>query len=121
MRKIIFIVTCLFVVQTNVFAQLNGTYTIGGASPNYATFTAAINALVTNGVSGPVTFNVRNGTYTEQLSISAVAGVSAVNEVIFQSENLDSTLVTLTYNATTLANPHTLKFNGGQYITFRKM
>jgi len=102
------------------YSQLSGTYTIGGTSPNYATFSAAVSALNTQGVSGPVVFNVRNGTYNEQISIGSVTGTSAVNTVTFQSESADNTMVTLYYTPTSGAN-YTILFNGSDYIRFDKM
>ena len=58
----------LFVLLTltanNLFAQLNGTYTIPG---NYSSISAAINALNTLGVSGNTTFLVSSG-WREQAS-----------------------------------------------------
>jgi len=102
-------------------AQLNGTYTIGTAG-NYATFTAAVNALTTSGVSGPVVFNVFSGTYTEQLNIGAVAGASAANTITFQSLALDSMAVVLQHaSQSTNTNDWTVRLSGVDYITFRKL
>lgn len=53
---------------------LAGAYTIGGASPNFNNFTEAVNALTLYGVCDSVKFNVRNGTYNEQISIGQIAG-----------------------------------------------
>jgi|GEM_PF-2474771 len=64
-----------------VHAQLAGTYTVGGASPDYATPAAAVADLVAQGVSGAVTLRIRSGTYAGPLTIPAVAGVSATNTV----------------------------------------
>ena len=109
------------VFATSASAQLNGTYTIGTAG-NYATFTAAVSALTTNGVNGPVVFNVFSGTYAEQLSIGAVAGTSAANTITFQSQVLDSTAVILQFpSQASAANDWTVRLNGGDFITFRKM
>ncbi|MEO8169010.1 MAG: hypothetical protein ABI623_12230, partial [bacterium] len=48
------------------FAQLSGTKTIGGASPDYATIKAAIQDLNAQGVTAPgLTLLVRGGTYNE--------------------------------------------------------
>jgi hypothetical protein len=96
-----------------------GTYTIGGASPSYATFTAAVADLNTNGLvgDGPVIFDVRDGTYTESLTINQITNANAVNTITFQSENADSTLVILTHASAT----STLVLNGADYITFKQM
>ena len=100
------------------FAQpLSGTYTIGGVSPNYASFTAAVAALNTNGVSGPVTFNVRNGTYTESVLLTAVSGSSATNRITFQSEMGDSSLVILTFAGTS----STFRTNNARYLKIKKI
>ncbi|MBL4755445.1 MAG: hypothetical protein JKY52_17850, partial [Flavobacteriales bacterium] len=93
------------------FAQLTGTYTIGGITPTYATFTLAVSDLVAVGVSGPVIFDVRDGTYPEQISIAAITGVSSTNTVTFQSESGDSSLVTITSTPSSGSN-YTVQFNG---------
>jgi len=67
-------------------AALGGTFTIGGASPDYQTFADAVSDLNTYGLCGPTVFNVRPGTYNEQLSIGNITGTSATNTVTFQSE-----------------------------------
>lgn len=100
---------------------LAGVYTIGGANPNYLTFGDAVVALNTHGVCGPVTFNVRNGTYNEQIAILPITGTNAVNTVIFQSENSDSNLVILTFNSAVSNQNYTLQLNGADYVTFRKI
>ena len=82
------------------FAQLSGTYTIdkaGGPFPNFTSFQAAVDSLLspTQGVNGPVVFNVADDTYNEQVVITQISGASAVNTVTFQSQSLDSTKVIL--------------------------
>jgi len=103
-------------------AGLNGTYTInpsGSGSTNFTSFTAAATALSTQGICGPVTFNVSNGTYTEQVTLTSINGASASNRVTFKSASGDSSLVVLQYNAT--STNYTLSFNGVSYVTFKKM
>ncbi len=99
---------------------LAGTYTIGGASPSYPTFIAAVNALTTYGVCAPVTFNVRNGTYNEQISIGQIAGADSLHQVTFQSESSDSSLAILTFSGTSGAN-YTLRLNGSDWLTFKEL
>ena len=102
-------------------ASLAGTFTIGGASPDYANFTDAVDDINTNGLCGPVVFNVRSGTYTEQVEIEDIAGSSPVNTVTFQSETGVNTDVTLRYSGTSSTNYHTLWYNGCEYVTFQNM
>jgi parallel beta-helix repeat protein len=101
--------------------QYQGTYTIGGSNPDFPDFTSAIYALTEKGVCGPVTMNVRNGTYNEQISIGQIPGSSAVNTVTIQSESGDSSLVTLAYNSTLSGANYTLFINGADWLRIRKM
>jgi hypothetical protein len=100
---------------TATSASMSGTYTIG-ATGNYTSFASAISAMQTNGICGPVTFNVQNGTYTENITIPQINGANAINRITFQSLNNDSTLVTLTSSTT-----YPVYLNGADYVTFRKM
>ncbi|PKP22373.1 MAG: hypothetical protein CVU05_04100, partial [Bacteroidetes bacterium HGW-Bacteroidetes-21] len=99
----ILVSTCILMFSNSSLAQLNGTYTIGGTTPDYANFTTAVSALTSSGINGPVIFNVRNGVYNEQVSIGVISGSSAINTVTFQSETGDSNAVTMTY-APTVSN-----------------
>ena len=82
MRKIYSLL--LFILFVNVAnAQLTGTKTIPG---DYATVTAAVSALNTDGVgTGGVTFNIAAG-YTESIttSITLTATGTSANPIIFQ-------------------------------------
>lgn len=103
--------------------QLSGTYTIGGTSPDFANFSAAVTALNSFGVCGPVIFNIRDGVDTVQAVIDEIAGASAVNTIRFQSENGDSSAVTLVYPsqpAFTTTN-YLIRLNGADYITFHQL
>lgn len=111
-------------VKTDYIAVgLNGTYTIGGTTPDYATFTAAVTELNAVGVCGPVVFDVRTGSYTEQISIDQFTGSSATNTVIFQSESGTNTDVTLDFaSSTNFGDPnYVVQYNGCDYVTFQNM
>jgi parallel beta-helix repeat protein len=105
---------------TNLFPGLSGTYTIGGTNPDFTTFSQAVNALFIGGAAGPVTFNIRPGTYTEQIRIENYAGSNCTNPVVFQSENGDSSSVIIKYANTSSAN-YIVSLNGVQGIQFRNM
>jgi hypothetical protein len=98
-------------------AQLSGTYTIGSGG-NYASFTAAISALSTNGVSGPVTFNVFSGTYTEQITIPAISGASATNTITF--DGIDASTRTLQYSVSS-SYGRVVTLNGADYIRIKNL
>jgi hypothetical protein len=102
------------------YPALSGPYTIGGASPDFNTFTDAIEAMKRGGIINNVIFNVRNGTYTEQLSIPAIIGAVERNDIIFQSENKDSSLAILSYQGNSSFN-FTVQLNGSTGVTFRHM
>ncbi len=105
----------------NVYTGLGGTYTIGGTDPDYNTFSDAVDALVDCGVKEAVIFNVRSGTYNEQIVIPEISGASATNTITFQSESGDSTDVTLTQSVNLFGSNYTIKLDGADYITFQKM
>lgn len=89
-------ITIIFVsvITIGIFSQpLNGSYTIGGSNPDFITLQEAANSLMTNGVSGPVIFSIRPGTYLEQngrapvmLLEQAVSGVSETNTITFKPD-----------------------------------
>lgn len=79
---------CALLLTTAPFAllaQLSGNYTINPVGGNYTTVGAAVTALNTVGVSGPVTFSIAPGTYAEKLVFGTIPGVSATNTVLFKS------------------------------------
>ncbi|MBI5647106.1 MAG: hypothetical protein HY962_09225, partial [Ignavibacteriae bacterium] len=102
-------------------ASLSGTFTIGGTTPNYATFAAAAADIVANGVCGPVVFNVRPGTYTERVNLTQISGASATNTITFQSENGNNTSVILQYSPTSTTDMGTVNLQGADWVTFKNM
>lgn len=71
--------TALLLLSATSFAQLSGTYTVGGSSPTFPTLDSAFNYMEINGVSGAVRLNVRQGTHTLRTTISAISGASSSN------------------------------------------
>jgi len=72
---------------TAVAQPLSGNYTIDAGLPsgttNFTSFTEAVTALSTNGITAPVVFTASSGVYTEQLIIPQITGSSAVNTITF--------------------------------------
>ena len=99
---------------------LSGIYTIGGSSPSFSTIVSAVSLLKAGGVCGPVVFNIRDGIYNEQIIIPNIKGVSSANTITFQSENLDSSLVSIEYNSTSTLN-YIMRVDSTDYITFYKL
>lgn len=115
----------LTMFSIGVFAQLNGVYTIDAGlatgGTNYASFTDAVTALTTNGVSGAVTFNVKSGTYTEQIALPAITGTSASNTVTFQSDPTNLTTPSLTFTATSSTTNYVVRFSGASFVTLKDL
>lgn len=119
---------CLF-ASLNVSAALSGAYTIGAgaaSATNYVTFSSAVSDMAFGtradggpingaGVSGPVTFTVAAGTYTEQVLIPAITGASATNTITFNG--VDPLTRIVTRNSTT-SGDYTIRLNGADYIRF---
>lgn len=114
-RRSLFLLALL--LDSLAHAQLNGTYVIdGGGGGDYTSFTAAIADMTTLGITGPVVFEVANGTYTEQLVLGNVPGNSNVNTITFRGASLDSSLVSLT-SATGTTAP-TVRMSGADRVSF---
>lgn len=115
----------LFVLMTflSLGQALNGIYTIGGTTPDYFSFNAAVTDLETNGVSGPVIFSVRTGNYNEQVRIHTYSGASSVNTVTFQSETGNPSDVVLRHmhTGTFTSVNYTVFVDGADFLTFQNM
>ena len=105
----------------HLITPLCGTYTIGGSNPDFPNFTEAANALNQAGISCPVTFLVRTGSYNERVKLNEISGSSAINTITFQSEANDSMAVELKYQVYNPTNDYSLLLDGTDFITFRKL
>ena len=104
-----------------VQAALAGTFTIGGASPDFATISDAASALTQFGLCGPAVFNIRSGTYNERVELDDIPGASATNTVTFQSETGNKADVTVTYASSSTSNNGVVVFGGAKFVTFKDM
>ena len=99
----------------NTPTPLTGTKTIGGGG-DFATFTAAINALSINGVgAGGVTFNVAEGTYAENPPALTMSGTED-DPIIFQAASGTRTNPVLTPTGGT--GTYGFQLDGADWITF---
>jgi hypothetical protein len=118
-RLLLILLLCSFRIS-NLNAQLNGTYTIGGASPNFTTFETAAAALSSQGISGNVIFNVRPGTYPERFTILQIPGSNLNRSVTFQAENGDSSSVLMLNASAVSATNYLINLqNVGQIVLKR--
>ena len=117
-----FIVISLLTVlsyQKTVAQALNGIYMVG-AGEKYTSPTAAASALGA-GISGPVVFNIKRGTYTGAITIGSVSGSSATNTITFQADATDATADSANVIITSASYPATLTLSGVNYMTFKKL
>ncbi|HYG16740.1 MAG TPA: SBBP repeat-containing protein, partial [Bacteroidia bacterium] len=98
---------------------LNGTYTVGGTSPDYPGIKEVAADLNAYGICGPVTFDVRAGTYSGAVAINSVQGSSATNTIKFLGAG--KTSVKLTHAGVSANDMATLMLNGVDHITIRDM
>ncbi len=92
-KKILFLLLILLPIWILNAQPLNGSYTIGGSSPDFLTLQNAADALNARGVSGPVFMNIRPGIYMRDGGLSSVMildsiinGSSSVNRITFQPD-----------------------------------
>src|SRR6218665_2257618 len=120
-KKMKMLVVLLAVMTTNVWAQLNGAYTIDLTQPtagtNFQTFAAFAATINAQGVSGPVTVNVAIGTgpYIEQVTFNQITGMNITNTVTINGNGC-----TITFPGTAGA-PHTWMYNGTDYFTVNNL
>jgi hypothetical protein len=97
------------------FEPLCGTYTIGGAGSNFASFADALYALDFNGITCPVTFLVQPGTYNERVVLTAsINGMSATNTITFQGVGN----AVIEYSTAVTGDRAAVLFNGAKHFRF---
>ncbi|MCB9182420.1 MAG: hypothetical protein H6591_00770 [Flavobacteriales bacterium] len=101
------------------WAQLSGTKTVGGSNPDYATLTAAVNALMTQGAAGNVTFDIRPGTYTGQYQLGAVPGTPG--SITFRNSSNGVQAVNLEFDASSSADNYIFRIDGTDDVRFEKL
>ncbi|RYE20550.1 MAG: PKD domain-containing protein, partial [Sphingobacteriales bacterium] len=96
------------------YPPLSGTYNIGN-NGDFSTLTNAVNALNSAGVSGPVTFLLKDATYTTAevfpIVINQVAGASATNRITIRPA-ANNTATISGSSATSI-----IKLNGADFVT----
>lgn len=110
-------------ISTVISQPLTGIKTIGGNTPDFATFNLAVYALSTQGVGyGGVVFKIRAGAYYEnQVTINSIFGSYESNPVIFESESGDASDVIIRNINSTNSNNYTIYLKNTKYIIFRNL
>jgi hypothetical protein len=96
---------------------MDGIYTIGGATPDFATFSDAVAGLNVFGVCGPVTFHARGGTYTEQVTMGDIVGVSSTNTVMFTTDPANTNPVKIEYTSTGSGDQGVITLSGASWVS----
>jgi len=93
-----------------------GVYTVGGNAPDFLSPKAAMDSLNKYGISGKVTFKIRDGLYYGRLVLNEVKGATAIRDVTFESETGYPQNVILT------ADDSVLFLNASaSYLTFKNI
>lgn len=107
--------------RMKVAKGLKGVFTVGGASPDYATLTEAVASLA-YGVEGPVTFLLRDGTYAEKVKLPAVLGSSAQNTITIKGERGDREAVVVAFDENANDDDYgIIAIDGANYVTLEAL
>ena len=133
MNRLFVLVSSLACVTATLISQpMSGTYTIGGTSPDFAALQDAATAVKSRGVSGPVFFNVRPGTYIREDRMadlmvidSTIVGISPTNRITFQPDaatggNVDNVILEADFNTSSPSYLGIARVEA-DYITFRNL
>jgi hypothetical protein len=99
----------------NARVYLSGTYKVGGSGADFSSVKEAMGYIRVAGICGPVTFNIRKGTYTGSVIVDSIRGASAANSLTLQSETANRDDVQIVNesnieNAVTLEKVNYLRF-----------
>jgi parallel beta-helix repeat protein len=94
-------------------AQLSGEYDVGGGNNDFVDPMSAAIALVASGISGPVTFNIYNGSYYGQVDLpGTIAGMGESNPITFRNApGQDSVVIT--------SPAYGFNLTGADYVTIQ--
>nr|NQU92698.1 hypothetical protein [Bacteroidota bacterium] len=96
-----------------------GIYTIGGDEPDYENFNDAVADITTRGISDSVTFYVRPGIYSEQITISSIDGTSESKWITFMGDPSRSDTAVITY--TDNEDNYVINLQGATYINIQNL
>jgi hypothetical protein len=107
-------------VTSQTANPISGAYTINNAlatgGTNFASFTDAATRLNQDGISGPVTFAVSGGPYTEQFLLGDVAGSSATNTIVVNGGGR-----TIRFASANTNQRAVVQLNGTDYTTINNL
>lgn len=106
-------------IQIDYKSGMSGTYQI---PLDFASFSEAIDSLISLGVCGHVTIIADTGTYVEQISIPEILGADTGATITFQGATGNPSDVVLSYDpSSTFSQEGVLTLDGTDYMTFKDM
>lgn len=96
-----------------------GTYTLGGATPDYSSIAAFVDRVNCGGIAGPVTLSIQPGTYPMTATLNNVPGAAAGSSITFSSATSVASDVILEVD--TPANAGGLYVEGTDGVTFANL
>ncbi|WP_208110492.1 PemB family protein, partial [Algoriphagus boseongensis] len=105
-------------------SPLSGTYTIDPAGTgvrNFTTIQATVDAMILNGVDGPVVFEIASGTYEEQVLIKDIAGGSSTNTVTYEPATGNLGDVTIRFSSTVSSDNYVIRLDNASDLIFRNL
>ncbi len=114
--RILFLFFFLILLKTSQ-AQLSGTYTVGGSSPNFPTLDSAFNFMEKNGISGNVNLKVRNGRYALRTTIDSIKGANTSKKIKVGPDPNNTSPVVFRNKNTSYTNNYLVRVRMG-YLEF---
>jgi len=105
---------------TATLTPLNGTYSVGEGQ-NYESVSSAVADLHLRGISGPTTFQIADGTYTDRFTLLPVSGASTVNRIRFESFSENASNVILQNLATDSGSNYIATLFGASWVSFTNL
>lgn len=100
---------------------MGGVYTVGSTGSNYTTIKAAVNDLISRGICGPVTINIKPGTYREKINVPAIKGSSRQNWITFKSSTDAVNDVIIIDSSLSSYNCYVWRFDNARNMTLRRV
>lgn len=96
----------------NIYPSLSGVYTVGNATADFMSLSNAVEALDSLSMCGDVTFDILDGTYTDQVQIGDVTGIHTLT---IKSQSNDASLVEINFN-NPFANNYVIGLDGAKNV-----
>ena len=123
MKSTTFLILLSFLIQSSIYAQLSGDYTVcSGGSCDFATLTDASNQLASDGISGPVRLLLADTLYSEQITFSYIDGSSEANTITIEPiDTLSRGYSNIAYDASGIPDNFVVTLDSARFIDFRNV